>query len=177
MRRTLHLGPSSIVRLFGLGKRRDDPPPILKRDPSRIGIPQVDELRDLVRLRDARSELLLVTHRHLLRIHSPHRVHLSARSHVRREQRKVLEQHALLALAEAECEGGRHVDLRCGRGDVHVPWGRVGRELLGTHEHPREVARGPLGVITCDGAQDYVWPYSGGLLLQFFALCEVFLLR
>ena len=99
--RTLHLGPPRIIRFSRLRKSLDDPPAILKRDPRRIRIPQIDHPRQRIRLRHARHKLHLMKCRHPLRVlllpiahaHTglppalpvPHHRHLEPRAHVRRE--------------------------------------------------------------------------------------------
>ena len=191
----MHLGPPRIVRFSRLRKRLDDPPAILKRDPRRIRIPQIDHPRQCIRLRHARHKLYLMERRHPLRVlllpithtHTgtgvplalpgPHHRHLAPRAHVRREQRQVLEQHALLAPAQTKRQRRRdaHVGFVGGQGYA-LCW-RVVRELVGAHEHLCEIAGGPLGsgllLVAPDGAEDDVGLRRCGLFLEFVALCEV----
>ena len=195
----MHLGPPRIIRFPRLRKSLDDPPAVLKRDPRRIRVPQIDDPRQRVRLRHAHRQLRLMERRHALRVlllsstRTRMRIapalpvrrarHLAAGAHVRREQRQVLEQHTLLTRAEPKRQRRRDVHVRflrrhCG-GQGHALCRRVGRELFGAHEDLGEVAGGPFGaglfVVARDGAEDDVGSRRSRLFLELFSLREVLL--
>jgi hypothetical protein len=171
-------------------------PVILKRDPSRIRIAQVDKHSHRVRLSYAHCEGASMMGNHLLCVDPAERVHLPSRAHVRREHWQMLEQHFFLPLAHPKCQRRWHPHLRFLR-RTRSPWlcsgsssgigitiaigsgregntlqRRVRRELFGAHEYTCEVEWGPLGVggvlvPGCNGAEDDVWSRGGCLLLEF----------
>lgn len=151
---TLHFRASCIEWIFRCRESHDDPPSVLKRNPLRVRVPQIEHLRKHGRLVQLRLPRLLVllhrrgdTHRDrvlrgVARLLDP----VVAQPHLRGGQRQVTEQHLLLrgrVHAERELLG----DAQRADVDRHglrrlLFWQSVQRLLV--DEHAREEAFPPF---------------------------------
>ena len=190
--RTLHLSPARIIIRFPrLRKSLDDPPPILKRDPRRIRVPQIHQPPHHLRLRRPRRHLPLMIRRHLPHVlfsiaarttaaaaAAPRR-HFVARAHVRGEKRQVLEEHTLFARADPKGQRRRTSGniVRVRRCCWHWRVVTMAREFLRTHEHLCKITCCPLGIAIGGGAEDDVGSRRRRFFLELLPLREIRLAR